>query len=175
MVEFLRRTAVVGRAPSLPSSMSSLREDLLRPSLSDPAAVAAAPYSNQALFVTAFLGGPVAAIGMVALNVWRLGRVRRDAAWLAASCACYVVARVLLSRSGPSLEPLLSSWLGDGADSVVLRLVALLIALLAMGCHRREQRSTDLFDLRRPSAWIPAIVLIVVGQFVDVLLARWIA
>ena len=67
--------------------MSSICEDLLRPSLSREADVGRAPYGSSAMFLVAFLGGAPAALAMFGLDTWRLGRLRRDAPWLALAFA----------------------------------------------------------------------------------------
>ena len=157
--------------------MPSTREDLLRPSLSRPADVATAPYSSQAAFLTAFFGGPAAAVAMFSINSWRLGRAGRDAAAIALALAAYIGCMVFAQSPdlGLAVKTELLRWLGPGIWTVMLRLIGLAIFLLALLVHRREQRSAELFGLVRPNPWIVGIGLIAFGWACDVGLARWLA
>ncbi len=155
--------------------MPSTLEDLLRPSLSRPADMAAAPYGNQAAMLTAFFGGPIAATGLFAINTWRLGRMSRDAVWLALALALCVgwIAFARSASVGLALKSELTDWLGSGALTIVQRLAALAVFLLALLRHRREQRSTDMLGLVRPRSWRVTIGLIVLGWACDAALAVW--
>lgn len=139
--------------------------DLLRPSLSGPAAVAAAPYTSQACFFSAFFGGPFAAAMMLALNARRLGRLQRDAFWVLFVAAAYALWLyfVYATPTGRLVYDQLHAWLGARAISVADRLLALLAFGLGALLHRGEQRSADLFGLKRPNGWLGGIVLIVAG------------
>lgn len=157
--------------------MSPVREDLLRPSLSPLATVVKAPFSNQAAFVSAFVGGPVAATAMFAINAWRIGRLGRDAAWVVLALAAYLAWFAYVARPGAALafNALVTPWLGDAANRILLRLGAMLICLGGMVCHRREQRSTDLFGVKRPNGWLAGAGLIAVGWGANILAASWFA
>lgn len=148
------------------------RADLLRPSLSEDgaAAVRRAPYSLQVGFLSAFFGGPLAAAAMVALNAWRLERLRRDAAWLLAVAVAAFGFYVVVQRSALFAEGLqaLSQWAGPRALVYVERLFALALFGIGALLYRREQRSADLFGLARPNGWIAGIALIAGGM-----LAAW--
>ena len=62
---------------------------LLQPSLQDVGA-ARAPYSVKTLFITAFFGGPIAAIAIMTVNAVRLRRLIRDLAPILLALAAYV-------------------------------------------------------------------------------------
>ncbi len=83
----------LARLLSLPQKMgdtvSFSKDELLQPSLSH-SAMAKAPYSLQTTFVTAFLGGPLAAIAITALNSVRLQRWVRDLAPLSMALVAYI-------------------------------------------------------------------------------------
>jgi len=158
-------------------TMSPVREDLLRPSLSPSAMAARAPYSNQTAFVSAFIGGPFAAAAMFAINSWRIGRLARDAAWVVFALVAYLLWFVYIAPPGAALtfKALVTPWLGDSANRILLRLGALLICLAGMIRHRYEQRSTDLFGAKRPNGWAGGAGLIVAGWGANALLAIWLA
>lgn len=146
--------------------MPSLREDLLRPSLSQPADLVATPYSTRAAFLISFIGGPIAALAIFAVNAWRLGRLRRDAgAWLLGACvyAGWIAALVSSAPDAP-WKAQLTELLGASPWGLILRLIALTVFGLASFCHRREQRSATLFGLVRPNPWIVGIGLVVAGR-----------
>ena len=148
--------------------MPGTRPDLLKPTLSPDVVVVRPPFADVAVFLAALLGGPVAALGMFGANVGRLDRVPRDAGFLAAGVLVYGF--WMLSPYGEA-SVLLSSYLGDmlgtNGRTLMLRLLALSIFVIAMLRHRREQRSADLFALARPSPWLPAIFWIVAGSMID--------
>ena len=149
----------------------------MRPSLSPLAAVARAPFSNQAAFVSAFVGGPVAAAAMFAINSWRLGRLAHDAAWIVLALAAYLAwfAYIVPPGAAPAFKALVTPWLGDAANRILLRLGAMLICLAGMIRHRREQRSTDLFGAKRPNGWAAGAGLIAAGWGANALAASWFA
>lgn len=155
--------------------MPSTPEDLLRPSLSRSADVAAAPYGNQSAMLTAFFGGPIAAVVLFVINTWRLRTLRRDAIWLvvaALTCAGWFVF-LHVGTAGSAFKSMLDAWLGSGARTILHRLVALAIFGLAAVRHRGEQRSTDILGMARPNPWGVCIGLIALGWAGDVALARW--
>jgi len=153
--------------------MPSLREDLLSPSLAREAYVARAPYSTTAMLLVSFFGGAPAALAMFGLDTWRLGRMRRDAPWLAIAFA--VTLGWAWARWHPGFGDALRGWLGFSADAVLLRLLGLLIFGLALWRHRSEQRSTDLLGLARPNPWIVGIGLVIAGRLLDAALVVGVA
>lgn len=155
----------------------SRRPDLLRPTVSEPAQVARAPYSLQTGFLSAFFGGPFAAALMLGVNAWRLKRLPRDAAWVVLIAVAFVAWVAFTSRTEPglALQATLVELVGRNAMSIAARLLALLACIGAALLHRREQRSTDLFGLKRPNGWAVGIALIVIGWGASHLLASALA
>jgi hypothetical protein len=157
--------------------MSLSRAELLRPSLSGSDRLRRAPYSHQVVFLGAFFGGPFAAAGLLAVNAWRLDRLRRDAAVLVvvafAAFTFYASSRPGGLLHG-GLQPLVQ-WLGPRTFVYAERLAALALFGIGAALHRREQRSADLFGLPRPNGWIGGIAAIAGGialsAFVPALLA----
>lgn len=145
------------------SSMS--REELLRPSLDGSSRIAAAPYSLQTGMWSAFFGGPLAAAAMIGLNAWRIGRLRRDAAWVLLIVVAHLGWAFFLygTPTGLGLQAKLVGALGGRALTYCERFIALMAFVVGMLLHRAEQRSTDLFGLKRPNGWIVGIGLIVAG------------
>lgn len=144
--------------------MSFTRDELLRPSL-DGGAVAKAPYSVRTTFLTAFFGGPLAAIAITAVNSVRLQRWMRDLAPLGAALIVYVAFMLVLVLTdwGVGFRAGLNEIAGPRGASYFDRLIGL--ALFGMGymLHRREQRSSDLMDLTRPNGWIAGLACIALG------------
>jgi len=143
-----------------------LNPDLLRPSLSDPQQLASAPYTLQASFFSAFFGGPFAAALMLALNSYRLGRLRRDVGWVVLVAAAFFAWLVFIytTAAGHALQQQMTDWVGGRSMALAERLMALLAFAASTALHRREQRSADLFGLKRPNGWVAGIALIVIGS-----------
>ena len=142
-----------------------LNPDLLRPSLSDTGQVAAAPYTQQTSFFSAFFGGPFASAAMLLLNARRLGRLQRDVVWalvIAIAFAAWLVF-VYTTPVGHALQVKMAEWVGGRSMALAERLMALLAFAVSAALHRREQRSADLFGLKRPNGWVAGIALIVFG------------
>lgn len=127
---------------------------LLQPSLSGAGLAARAPYSKQMLLLSAFFGGPVAALLGFGLNVQQLALWRRDG-WLFA----------LACLAGLALWPWAASW-----SSVGTRLLALGLLGVGVWRHRREHAGADLMSMTRPNGWGPGVALILVGNVGDFLL-----
>jgi hypothetical protein len=147
--------------------MSESREGLLQPTLGRNVEPVAAPYSVQATFLTAFFGGPFAAIALTALNSSRLQRLGRDVPALA---ACLLgVLLIGWTLQGPevtaaaSIRDWLAANLGERNHRYVYRFAALLIAGAGYLLHQREQRNTDLLGLARPNGWIAGALCTVAG------------
>ena len=145
--------------------MSGARPDLLKPSLAHDAA-ARPPYSNTAVILAAFFGGPAGALAMFAWNAVRLNRLGRDAAFLVGGFVAYA-AWLLWPQGDAALR---ASSFGRSGAALAVRVLALAIFVVALVRHRREQRSADLFGLARPSPWLPTIGCIVAGNAVDIAL-----
>ncbi|HJW12841.1 MAG TPA: hypothetical protein VJ598_13680 [Albitalea sp.] len=152
--------------------MLPVNSDLLRPSLSDPAKLAAAPYSQQTGMLVAFFGGPLAIAVLLALDAGRLGRLGRDALWVALVIAGFAAWLWFVARTdaGPAFRAQLIEVLGRRGPAMIERLMALLAFALGMFLHRTEQRSATLFGLKRPNGWVMGIVLIVLGNAASALL-----
>lgn len=148
------------------------RPELLRPSLDGSSPIGSAPYSQQTGMWSAFFGGPLAAVAMIGINAWRVGRARRDAPWVVALLAAYVAWTYFLETTpgGEQARATLAQWLGPRGPAYLDRFIALMVFLLGMLLHRSEQRSSDLFGLARPKGWIMGIGLIVAGIVASVLL-----
>lgn len=158
------------------TSPSGIPAELLRPSLSEKPP-AKAPYSVQTGAVVAFFGGPAAAIVMALVNAWRLGRLRRDAPWLAAVVLGTpgFLAWWWLTASGLAFSIDVVALLGTAGTRIVERALALLIFGVAAYAHRREQRTTDMFDRARPNGVGMGIALIVFDWVVMTGVYAWMA
>jgi hypothetical protein len=150
--------------------MNGSREGLLQPTLGQDAQPAAAPYSVQATFFTAFFGGPFAALALIAVNSSRLKRLGRDLPALAACLMAVVLLGWVLQGSGLAAAAPLRDWLdanvGERNYRYVYRFLALLIVGIGYLLHRREQRNTDLLGLARPNGWIAGAICGVGGAAV---------
>jgi hypothetical protein len=157
--------------------MTSLpRHDLLQPSLGGSARLAAAPYSLGTGMWSAFFGGPLAATALIGINAWRVGRLRRDAVWVVLLAMAYVAWTFFLhaTPAGAEARSTLVSWLGSRGPAYCDRFIALMSFAGGMLLHRSEQRSADLFGLKRPNGWIMGVALIVCGVVAGDLLIFWV-
>lgn len=140
------------------------RADLLRPSLSHGSQVMA-PYSPQAGFVSAFFGGPAAALLMGALNANRLKRLPLDAAWLIAALAAFVGLEYWLStQAGVDALEVLKDWVGVKPQHTVSTATGLLYFGLCSLMHGRQQRMATLMGLDRPKGLWVGLLAIVLGS-----------
>jgi hypothetical protein len=135
-------------------------DELLRPTLSPDITESPAIYSANALFLTAFFGGPFGLIGMAALNSQRLGRVRQEAGWLLLGLLLTIAFVAVVYRPGASTFGGLSQ---AGTGRVLWRAFALLLAAGAYVMHRRFYRSMSLVGLESPSPWTAGIACCVAG------------
>jgi hypothetical protein len=144
--------------------MSIPREELLKPSLS-LTHVTRAPYSVTTTFMTAFFGGPLAIIGMTALNAWRLGRLMRDALPLAIVLAAYFGLLWVMAQPEWGGVFLLAMEKHTGVQTpIIFRFIALILCGLGYLLHRIEQRNADVSGMVRPNGWIAGIAFIL-GNF----------
>ena len=152
--------------------MSFSRDELLRPSLTDTD-VAKAPYSVQTVFLTAFLGGPFAALAITAVNSMRLRRLVRDLTPLGIALALFVGFNLVLAWTewGAGFRAGVREIAGPGALSYVYRLIAFMLFGLSYALHRKEQRSAQFMGLERPNGLIAGIACVVGGIAVQVALA----
>jgi hypothetical protein len=145
--------------------MPSVNSDLLRPSLSDPAAVAAAPYTQQTSALVAFFGGPFAMAILLAIDARRLGRLRKDLIWALLIAGAFV-GWLVFSRKTPAGVGLMMQVVhefGRRGPVIIERLIALLGFALGTWLHRKQQRSAVLFGLERPNGLVMGIALIALG------------
>ena len=147
-------------------------EALLQPSLGGAAGrPRKAPYSTQAQVMSAFFGGPLAALAVWAINSQRLGRLSRDAVWLLLAALLWVAA--LLYFFGHCE----AAWCLDlsaniGSPRIWMRGLALAVFAGGAWLHRREQAACDLTGQTRPNGTVLAIVLILAGNGLQ-MLAEW--
>lgn len=136
--------------------------DLLRPSLSRNDAPRLAPYSQQAGFLTAFFGGPPAALFMAGVNAQRMGRLQKDLPWLIAMGVLFVVMELALLQTdaGRAAATWMQSEVGWRTYHKLLGLVFFGVASLA---HVREQRAATLMGADRPSGWWMGVFLSAIG------------
>lgn len=151
----------------------STNDDLLRPSLDNPDTVQNAIYSTTAGYLTAFIGGPFAAITMAGLNSWRLRRLARDALPIISATALSVTLYALFIRP---------EWFGQVDFDVTMqnaRLGARVYALMLFGAfwllHKRYYRAAGLMGLKSPSPWVGGVACVLVGTLATFLLARLLA
>jgi hypothetical protein len=136
-------------------------DELLRPSLSPETTGSAAIYSPNALFLTAFFGGPFALIGIAALNASRLGRLRQDSGYLIAGILLTIGFVTIMYQPGFEWH---MAGLSEAAGARTLsRALALLLALAAYLLHRRFYRSMAIVGLDAPSPWAAAIGCCLLG------------
>ncbi len=141
--------------------MSLSRDELLRPSLAGRA-IAKAPYSVRTAFMTAFFGGPLAAIAITAINSVRLQRWQRDLAPLAIVLIAYVafLLALVLTNWGLDFRTRLVEIAGPRGESYIERIIALVLFGMGYALHRKEQRSADFMGLQRPNGWVAGIACI---------------
>lgn len=132
--------------------------DLLQPSIGQLSSPQRAIYSATAGYLTAFFGGPFAAVGMAGLNAWRLGRLRTDALALAGGAALATGSLSFL------LRPDLFGWANLDFSMGDVRIGARVLGLLLFGAfwflHRSYYRAMQFLGLEPPSPWLPAIACI---------------
>lgn len=136
-------------------------EELLRPSLSPDLSNAPAIYSSNALFLTAFFGGAFALIALAAVNVQRLGRIRRDGPLLLLGAV--LTAGFIAALYRPGADWTVAGLSSDGSSRLLWRSFSLLLATGAFLVHRRFYRSMSLVGLAPPSPWVTAIGCCVLG------------
>lgn len=148
-------------------------DDLLRPSLEKADGTRKAIYSTTTGYLTAFIGGPFAAIAMAAVNSGRLRRLTRDALPLAAAIALSIGLYSFMARP---------EWFGQAGLEFAdrnARLGARIFALLLFGAfwllHKRYYRGAELMGLEQPNPWIGGIVCVLVGTAATFLVNDWLA
>lgn len=141
------------------------REELLRPTLSEPGR-ATGIYSAQATFFTAFFGGPVAAVLIASLNSRRLTRLEKDAVFYAGGLLAFV-GLTYVYFADPVLLQAAGLAAGAETDHRVFRYLARGLALLIWLGHyvmiRPEYNAMKLLGTEPPSPWAPALGAIALG------------
>jgi hypothetical protein len=131
-------------------------EDLLTPSLSG-AEVRRGMYSSRAMFLVAFIGGPVASTLFGAVNAQRLGTLGRDSPWLIALGVGAVTCTAWIGRNASS--PFWSfAILDDQVDSahrLELRIAGLIASGLVFQLHRKAFRAAQWVGAK-PANAVPA-------------------
>jgi hypothetical protein len=150
----------------------SERDDLLRPSLQASDAGQKAIYSTTAGYLTAFFGGPFAAIGMSALNAWRLGRLRADALAMVAALALTFTVFAFLLRPDAFGQPDLE------ITTRSIRLATRVLGLALFGAfwllHKRYYRGMQLLGLPPPNPWPAAIACAAIDFAITMGLVAWV-
>lgn len=133
--------------------------DLLQPSIDRVASPHRAIYSATAGYLTAFFGGPFAAVGMAGLNAWRLGRLRTDMLGLAGGFAVAVGLSAFLLR--PDLFGRADLEFATRDVRIASRALALALFGAYWFLHRRYYRGMQLLGLEAPRPWPAAIACVV--------------
>jgi hypothetical protein len=154
-------------------SSGSSRDDLLQPVLGDTSSTSAAPYSVKTVFLTAFFGGPLAAVAILATNSYRLRRIYRDLPMLLLGVALFLISGWIIYRTsaGMVIRDWLTQTLGQRGIQYSFRLEALVIAAGGYLMHRQEQRTSDLLGLKRPNGWIGGLACLALGIVLQILVA----
>lgn len=130
--------------------------DLLQPSIG--AAAPAHPiYSQTALFVPAFFGGPVAAAVVFGINAARLRRLPQDAGWIAAGVLLVLLVPWLALR-----------WDAQPYLRYLVRGAGVLAALAYAWRHRPHYRAQELFGVNSPSGWGVGFAALLAGMAASV-------
>ena len=137
------------------------QDDLLSPSLSGTHAPAAAIYSATTGYVTAFLGGPVAAAVIALINSWRLRRLSKD--WLLAPLAVALLYVMLWWGYQQGGNKWLAAHLGSSGPGALRSVVSLLFFCGIYLLHYKSYRSMQLLGIKSPSGWVPGIIAVLIG------------
>lgn len=150
--------------------MNPHQDELLKPSLAT--GTAGVPiYSAQAMFFTAFFGGPLAAVFLSALNSRRLARLPRDLPWYLLGALLGLGVMWVAFASPETFQ------LGAAGESstdarrgarYVSRALALLLWAGYYWLHRPEYRAMTMMDVKPPSPWVPAIASIIAALAISV-------
>lgn len=102
---------------------------------------------------------------MLAVDAKRLGRLRKDAIWVALIAVSFVgwLVFTLKTSTGMSLNAQVVHEFGSRGPVIVERLIALLGFALQIWLHRKQQRGANLFSLTRPNGFVMGLGLIALG------------
>jgi hypothetical protein len=148
---------------------------LLSPTVTPAAGAApgARPYSVRATFLTAFLGGAIAAVFIHGLNARLLRRWERDLPWLLAALllALAVPVVVVALAQRPELVPALR---GLASDRQMTSMSSRVVAMLLWGGlylrMRHTHRAAEMHGDHRPG-WKAGIACIAAGTAVNLAVA----
>ena len=152
------------------------QNDLLQPSLrGDVSASLRAPYSTQTGVLAAWFGGPLAAIGFAVLNAHRLGRLRRDALWIAALTVAWVALMYWQMSTDPTNA--IKQWLLVNASDLPTRygyrVLALVYCGIATFMHNQQRRATTMFGGERPNGVVAGLILVAAGFAFEYTRLEW--
>lgn len=139
-----------------------MREHLLTPSLASNTP-SAAPYSTRSSFLVALFGGPLAILLYAALNSWRLRRPADIPVHLAGFAL--LVALLYGAIVDRQLVAGVAAILGKDTFRFLSSALSLGLCGVFYLLHKKQHKSAALFDIKRPSPWIPAIACMVIGYF----------
>ena len=120
--------------------------DLLRPSLGDNTP-AAALYSPTACWMTAFFGGPIAALVIFAVNFSRAGVLKRESTWFGAAVVVVIAALAYI------LQWMLELGEMPREGRLLVRACALVVAALLYWRLRPMFRAQEMFGRDSPNPW----------------------
>jgi hypothetical protein len=146
-------------------------DDLLQPSLNTADAQRKAIYSTTAGYLTAFIGGPFAAIAMAAINSGRLRRLARDAVPLAVAILLSIGLYAFFARPEHFAQAGLE--FTDRSARFGARLFALLLFGAFWLLHKRYYRGAELLGLEQPNPWVGGIACVVFGTLATYLVNAW--
>ena len=151
-----------------------MRDDLLQPSLSIEK-IAAAPPSTQAMFLTSFFGGPIAAVMMIAVASFRLRRLVRDLPLLIVLLGAPIGAFAWLQTSvaAEGIRLWIQSNVGSSGFEFLIRLAGLMCFGIGYWLHAQAHRNSALLGLKAPNGWLVGVPCIVIGFFLLMYILSW--
>lgn len=142
--------------------MSGNEDDLFQPSLSAESPPRAL-YSPTACWVTAFFGGPIAALIIFGVNFHRAGLAAREAGWLvmASAIAIATLIQMAYARAGAAETG------ADADDRLLVRGAALAIAGLLYWRLRSAFRAQEMFAVKPPEPWVMGLAAVALNIVVS--------
>jgi hypothetical protein len=147
-----------------------MREDLLQPSIRSDLAIAAPP-STQAMFLTAFFGGPGAAVAIIAISSYRLRQLGRDLPVLLALLVAPLglIAWVRLAPAAESLRSWIEGGIGSSGFTYLYRAMGLACFGIGYWLHLQAHRNSELMGLKPPNGWLVGLPCVILGYLFMVL------
>ncbi len=143
-------------------------DDLLQPSLGRADSPATSIYSAQTGYFASFFGGPLAGAVVALANSHRLKRLEIDWPLGMIGAAATIVPIWWLLRGGNAW---LTSHLGSGTQTLVLRALGLGFFALAYGWHRRYYRNMAMLGIKPPPGWPIGLAAVIAGVATNLALA----